>query len=379
MLFDKVNIKVIIVGVLKWEEREFAKFSDENRKDVELYNKFIEAGVYKSDITLLLDEQATLHQMKKKVDSVIKSCDKDSTFLFYYTGHGYREKEMNKYFLCNYDFKRPLETRFNIRYLLSSLKNFIGKRIMLLADCCYSGSLLNIGKQLSTNLDKEILVITSSSESNISTVNWTFTQTLIDNFYQININKVLYEIKNAMKFREKQMYGFYLYNIDQFQDKINTLSDDYSINEYVYIPFDDKWITCKINNIDGDMYEVEYYKYSDKYIGTINKKMMRKIQFPDYSKYENVSVLWKEKYYPAKILKSDNDFYYVKYDGFGDEWNEWIMYDRIRTGREKKHKIKWKNVYYDGYVLDEKDDKVFITYSDFDNTWNEWMNKTNIK
>lgn len=49
-----------------------------------------------------------------------------------------------------------------------------------------------------------------------------------------------------------------------------------------------------------------------------------------FKKDEKVSILWKEKWYPGKILEVKGDKYKVSYDGFGAEWNEEVGLERLK-------------------------------------------------
>ena len=50
-----------------------------------------------------------------------------------------------------------------------------------------------------------------------------------------------------------------------------------------------------------------------------------------YSKNQKVSVFWKDKWYPGKIIEVlANDKYAISYDGFGAEWNETVGTDRLK-------------------------------------------------
>lgn len=43
-----------------------------------------------------------------------------------------------------------------------------------------------------------------------------------------------------------------------------------------------------------------------------------------------VQVEWKGSWYPAHILKTKGDQFYIHYDGYSDSWNEWVGPSRIR-------------------------------------------------
>lgn len=49
-----------------------------------------------------------------------------------------------------------------------------------------------------------------------------------------------------------------------------------------------------------------------------------------------VKVEWKRRWWPAKVLKVDEKKdaqFYVAFDGYGEEWNEWVAPERIRRRR----------------------------------------------
>lgn len=45
---------------------------------------------------------------------------------------------------------------------------------------------------------------------------------------------------------------------------------------------------------------------------------------------EKVMVHWGKKWWSAKVLKVDNNRFYVSYDGYKSSWDEWVGLDRIK-------------------------------------------------
>jgi hypothetical protein len=355
-------------------------------------------GVPKENIVLLLDKEATLESMKANVLEKMVECDEKSTFIFYYAGHGV--KTGKKFYFCNYDMKAKPETKFDVSYLSSTVtKKFKGKRMILLADCCYSGSLLKEGQKISKK-KREVVVMTSATSSNISTGNWTFTQTLLDNFRgktegdrnksgDISLSELSVEIKDAMKFRERQLNGFATYMIDASKIIVQKLANGetksektqngFSIDQYVYALYEGNWQVGRVKKLNYDDISVEFYHYSDKKEMIIDKKFVRAIQTPDYSTLSKVEISWEGKFYKATIKKTDGDFYFIQYDGYDETWNEWVMYDRIKTGTEKETMVEWNTAWYKGIILQEKGSEYFVTYKGYDHTWDEWVSKERIK
>lgn len=45
---------------------------------------------------------------------------------------------------------------------------------------------------------------------------------------------------------------------------------------------------------------------------------------------DHVQVLWEGKYWNARVVNAESGSYYITYDGYGAEWNEWVDDTRIR-------------------------------------------------
>src|SRR5262245_38319778 len=91
----------VLVGVLKWESPALGSFSARNRKDQELRDLLVRRGAPARDLALLLDEQATLANIRRSLREVVSQARPGSTFLFYYAGHG--SLVPGGVAFCNYD------------------------------------------------------------------------------------------------------------------------------------------------------------------------------------------------------------------------------------------------------------------------------------
>lgn len=61
------------------------------------------------------------------------------------------------------------------------------------------------------------------------------------------------------------------------------------------------------------------------------KKNMKMISFSDFVEILGVAkVKWQGQWYNAGILKKRNNKYYIRYEGYGSEWDEWVTTDRIK-------------------------------------------------
>jgi hypothetical protein len=290
-------------------------------------------------------------------------------------------------------------TMFNVETLYDlAAKNFKGRRIVLMADCCYSGSLLAVGKKIAS-LGKEVVVLTSATSSNISTGNWTFTQTLLDNLRgdpfgdadasgMISLSELAAEIKQAMKYREYQLNGFAAHGLDAAKVYVGlatgkaagpmSTSAKFLPKQYVYAYSGNKWRTARVMAEDGT-YTCQFYNYSEKENVELDINHVRPVYFPVYPVGQKVDVEWEGKYYPATITAVDDAFMYIHYEGYDNTYDEWVMYDRIWTGNEVEKEIEWRGNWYPGYILEKKDTSCFITYKGDAHTWDEWVGNSRLR
>lgn len=389
---DPANTYIFMAGVLNWQSPSLASFSERNRKDEELYNLLLKAGVPEQNTVYLKDKEATLSTMTTKLTEILSRTNSRSYFIFYYAGHGVRGGNGPVCF-ANYDYEGAKNNGFEVTTLSKVINNYFkGNQVWLLADCCFSGALIDEGKKIGAT-GKLVITFTSSSSSNISTGNWTFTQTLIDCFNgltqadrngdgKITIGETKEELFDAMKYREKQLSGAYFNNISEsapfslVQGKTSTTPNKV---EYIYIQTNNKFESARVKNYSGVNVTGELYRYSDKILVTVPVSKTKPISFAEYPAGMNVEVKWNGQNYPAKIKEAKGGFHYIHYTGYDDSWNEWVMYDRIITSDRKKCFIEWNGQWYEGEMLQQKDGKYFVHYTGYGNDWDEWVPSSRIR
>lgn len=393
------NTYVLICGVLKWPDSTgLASFESKNRQDIALKNELIEDGIPEQNIITILDEKVTKSSIHKSLMALSEKCNTTSTLLFYYAGHGV--KKNGSIYFANYDIslKNCKETGFNINDLSVFAENCNASTFIYLADCCYSGGLIDVAKKTEA-LGKTAIALTSATASNTSTGNWTYTLTLIDclkgnefvnknNDDKITLDEISIQVEQNMKCYERQLSGFYSnlktgFSISKATSKPITLKNSqlkFAPGQAAFAFLNGKWQPVRIQAVNNQSeFTTRFINYSNFSDQTCKTKALKNAFYVKHAIQSKVNVEWEGKPYKAVILDSKNDFYYVKYEGYGDEWNEWVMYDRISTGKEKKAEIEYQGKWYKGLVLTEGDKKYFVRYEGFDYTWDEWVGPERIK
>ncbi|MBX3438932.1 MAG: caspase family protein, partial [Planctomycetaceae bacterium] len=179
---DPANTYGVMVGILEWADPATTTFSKADRQDRVLYQTLVRRGVPQNNLRLLLDAAATREAILTALREQAGAAAPDSTFVFYYAGHG-AQTSRGAYF-SNYDqtASEPDTTGLSLAEIGETLAaHFQGGRVLLLADCCHSGCLETVVERLA-NQNIPAACVTSVFPDGISTGNWTYTQTLIDVF-----------------------------------------------------------------------------------------------------------------------------------------------------------------------------------------------------
>lgn len=106
---------------------------------------------------------------------------------------------------------------------------------------------------------------------------------------------------------------------------------------------------------------------------------------------DQAEVLWKGTWYAAKVTRVNEDQTrcFIRYTGYGSEWDEWVGQDRIRikgaatpadgfsAGDEVE--VQWKGSWYPASVLETKGNKYKIHYDGYSDSWDEWVGPSRIR
>lgn len=333
---------VIVVGTLEWKHPEmFDPFPKEQRRDAALVRFFQKAGVPDSQIVYLQDRQATYTQVQARLTKQLPKAAPGDLLFFYYCGHGYQLDSGAACFTpydCG-DDRTPDWEMESVPVLIDRL--FGGQRAVLTADCCYSG---NLATRLTKHKGRvSYACLTSSSASELSTGNWTFTEALTgglsgqaftnsDDNATITLGELADEILGDMAFAEEQLASFVI--TGSFNPAMVLAAarpkPKPAVGRRVEVRSDGEWYKARVIDADADQLLVHYYGWEASDDEWVTEQQIRKstpIQYPTGSKVE---VRWKGEWYPATVVALRGGVHYIAYDDFGEEWNEWVASKRIR-------------------------------------------------
>ncbi|MBF0548706.1 MAG: hypothetical protein HQM08_30030, partial [Candidatus Riflebacteria bacterium] len=178
--------------------------------------------------------------------------------------------------------------------------------------------------------------------------NWTFTEGFLaalggqpyvdlNNDGKITLKEFAEYIKNDMVIFEEQNSPSIFTNgfPEDFTLSFALSKSGKRIGERIEAFVENEWWKGRIIEENGGRYKIHYIGYNDNDDSWVEAKNLRKIATPkSYPVGTIVEVEWKKKWYPAKILDVTGGSHYITYDGYGEEWNEWVPTSRIRKPKK---------------------------------------------
>lgn len=310
------------VCLVEWKNsRTFASFPQKNRKDKVLLEVLRKRGVPDSQIVYLADADADTVTVETRFAEFLKKPAAGDWVYVYFEGHGYKTDDAVPY-LATYDAGNAVKGwRFDsIPDTIE--KHFKGSHAIIALDNCYSGEMANSVKRAPRRVSYGVLA--SSRASQISTSNWTFTESLISAFNGeafvdrdrnglVTFAELGKNSEEDMLFGEEQMATIAFTGSFDPQmiiakagrvaaPRVGERVEAYSANDW--------WKGFIIDSRPGE-HKIHYYGWESSDDEWIAEKNLRSPRIIQYSKGAAVEVEWKGKWYPATIVEVEGNVHYI--------------------------------------------------------------------
>ncbi|HMG75495.1 MAG TPA: agenet domain-containing protein [Pyrinomonadaceae bacterium] len=347
---------VFVVGTLQWKHRDmFDSFPQKNRRDAQLVEFFRQQGVPAQQLVYLQDAQATTRQVKTAFAAFLAKAREGDLLFVYYCGHGYKSDDARTTFFATYDAGDDTPGWSTDSIVRDVEKYFKGSRAFLTADCCYSGSLSQQARRLNQRVS--FACLTSSSASQLSTGNWTFTEMLIAGLSgkafadlnsdgQITLSELAEDVKEDMAFAEEQLSSFTTtgsFGRDTVLARAERKSNP-EVSKRVEVKSEGKWWKARVIEARAGTFHVHYYGYEDSDDEWVRLSQIREPKIVEYPAGSTVEVIWKREWYPAKVMRVERGVHLIHYRDYDDVWDEWVGAERIRrvTGAIRPQSETWR-------------------------------------
>ncbi|MEO7672718.1 MAG: agenet domain-containing protein [Pyrinomonadaceae bacterium] len=332
---------VFFAGLVEWNNSTWGRYEQKNRRDEILVNLLRERGVPENQIVYLKDSEATQANIEKSFAEFLRRPKAGDWVFVYYCGHGYKTEPDGKAYFAPYDSDGS-EVGWEMASVPATIeKNFKGSHAILVADNCYSGALIEAVKNGKWRAN--YAVFASSSASQISTGNWTFTEGLISAFRgaayidddqngKVTFAEAQSNAAEDMLFAEEQVATFAF--TGNFSPETVIAAAKPSVNakigERVEVFTANNWYKAFIKDFQNNLFRVHYYGYFDDKEELVKTEQIRASRPKQYKVGDKVEVEWKKEWYPAGILAVRGGAHLITYDGYDKEWDEWVSSKRIR-------------------------------------------------
>ena len=266
---------VFVVGLLKFQHRDtFDSFPQTKRRDAQLVDYFRQQGVPNEQIVFLKDGQATSGRVQNSFPAFLSKAQPGDLLFFYYTGHGYKSDDERTTYFATYDAGENVEGWATDSIVRDVEKYFRGSQALLTADTCYSGSLAAQTQKLGRRVSYATMASTSASQ--LSTENWTFTEMLLDglrgkSYADINgdggvtLSELAEDIKEDMAYAENQRSTFVTTGAFPANMLLAPAARklDPMISKRVEVRSEGSWYKARVIDVRNQAYEVHFYGYED--------------------------------------------------------------------------------------------------------------------
>ncbi len=336
---------VFAVGILKWANSDaYESFPDAvpNRADKRWLDILRAKGVPAKQICYLQDQKATLENIQAKLPQFLASAAKDHLFIFYFAGHGDWDWETGEHYFINYDANADdHDYSWSVTSIFKAIKtSFRGAGVLLLADCCYSGGLIDAIHQQAPKT--AMACISSAYSRNSSTGQWTFTESLcrgwsgdasvdLDGDGEISLYDLARYIELEMAFVEEQKSMFLTTgNFDPQILLVKTAKRTaVDIPQRVEAKWEGQWYKAKTCSREGTKVWVNYVE--DGTEEWVAERDIRPYQPHGFAAGAQVKVAYYSKWYSATVKKAWYGLHFIRYEDYGEDWDEWVSHDRIRA------------------------------------------------
>jgi hypothetical protein len=341
--WDPAHTWIFAVGVLHWKHNEmFGSFPVKERRDAEFVDFFKEHGVPAKQIVYLQDQRATQHGIDAALADQLKEIPKEDLLIVYYAGHGSKRENGKDVYLASYDAGDKNVPGWSVNSIPKAIDaNCAGQRVLWFIDCCYSGQ---AARAIANSAGPPAYAcVTSSSASESSTGHWTFTEALLDalggaGYVDLNHDGVITLAEFAshahadMALGEEQLSTFATAGGFDQQMVLSRASKVESprVGERGEIQWHADWWPVRVVQDTAGKLKVHYIGYSAGDDLWVTPDKLRPIKPVQYAIGSKVDVLWKTKWYPAKILKVEDGIHLIHYVDYDASWDEWVSSKRIR-------------------------------------------------
>jgi hypothetical protein len=293
----------------------------------------------------LQDDNGTQKRIDAAFMDQLKKINKNDLLIVYYAGHGTKWENGEDVYLASYDAGDKDVAGWSVKSIPKTIAaNASLQRVLWFIDCCYSGQAAwAIANSEGTSA---YACVTSSSASESSTGHWTFTEALLDALRgvayvdlnhdgAITLSEFASHAHSDMSLGEEQLSTFATtggFDRQMLFSRAPAL-ESARVGERDQLEWHGDWYPVRIVQENGGKLKVHWIGYTAGDDLWVTSDKLRPIKSVQYAVGSEVEVLWKNKWYPATVLKVEEGVHFIHYTDYDESWDEWVGSKRIRRAK----------------------------------------------
>jgi hypothetical protein len=332
--------RVFLVSLTRFKGGDVAPWGSKDRLDGEMVRVFKSRGVPESQIVFLSDEQANSQNIKKKFDEFLNQSAKGELLIFYFSSHGRYNAKTGAFAYSTYDGHLPFEWAFD-----SIERSFNGSHVLMLADCCYSGGIVEMAPKRSSAIAYACL--SSTYSHNVGYSGWRFFDCMLralegSPVVDLNGNGHI-DLEELARFSEKHMAfvaegkpmfvttnGF---NPRLILAEVTGKKKQPEIGRYVEAWFKGKWNKAEITDVKAGQIKVHHTAKGSTYNNWVSADQIRPFIYWNFQKGSRVEAEGSsfDKWRSATVMESSEHMHLVRFEGYSPAYDEWVGPSKIRS------------------------------------------------
>lgn len=332
--------RVFIVSMTRFKGGTPAPWGTKDRLDGAWLNCLKERGVADSQIEFLTDEGADTDSIRRHFDDFLDRSKPDECLIFYFSSHGSYNAKHGEFSYVTYDGHLPFQWAFDAieRY-------FKGTQVLMFADCCYSGGIVDIALKRKTAI--KYACLSSTYSHNVGFSGWRFFDCILRGFAGAPVVDLdddgHIELDELARFSEEHMAfvaeGKPMFATTNGFNPRLILADargakkSAEIGSYVESWHDNSWHKAEIIDVRAGYAKVHDTDKGDTFDEWQARAQIRPFKYQKFADGARVEVKGASsgKWYPATVMDSWESMHFCRFDGYSSAYDEWVGPSRIQS------------------------------------------------